>query len=529
MAAEIPVFSIHDAMIACGVPDNGNFQGNTDAERVAMELFDNDFRTVMDKSIKDLDNDFTTLSALTALQGQIRVRPRAQRNIKAFVQWTRDQYRMGRNPSHHAFPSAEAPMYTKRLKQHDDFVKQSKTMCENTAPQQFTKDMKWYDWNLTFRNHLRAYVGRDGVPLSYVIRDNAIQDPTPQADFLDEYINMAPLQGEAYAADNKQVLTLLMKYIVGHNEAESAIQALNTTTDGRAAYLALKIFYEGEGLLATDIMEAKRTLTELFYNGEKKPYMWWTKFEQMLNKAYAAYNKAEGREVYSDGMKLRDLQGKIRADFLQSVKDSIDTAIATSIGLPNQQMNYTTAMRLYRMRVQQKFPAGAQSTPVGRGRHVRELKTNGGGYGRGGKGGRGNYRNNRRHDPNRRDHPDAIDITLRNGKKIKYHASYRFTDDQMRQFTDEQRDRLRREREEYKARKNPARAEIAELRSAINTMSSNMSQIIQQQGGSVPEEVDGNPAASTADISQITTGTAGRSIIGGRNQQSHQRQNGGRR
>lgn len=523
MAAAIPIFTIHDAMMRCGVPDNGNFQGKTDAERTATELFDDNFETVKDKSIKDLDNDFVTLAALTAAQGQIRIRPRVQRNIKAFVQWVRDEYRMGRDPSHFEFPDADAQMYTRRMKLHDDYLKKSKTMCENTTPQQFTKDVKWEDWYPTLTNNLYAYVGRDGVPLSYVIRDNEAPDPTPQTDFLDEYINMAPLQGEAYTADNKQVLTLLSKYIVGNIEAESAVQALNTTTDGRAAYMALKTFYEGEGLMAVDIVEAKRTLQELFYNGEKKPFMWWTKFEQMLNKAYAAYNKTEGRIVHSDAMKLRDLQGKIKADFLQSTKDTVDTAIATSVGLPTQQMTYTIAMRLYRTKVQQKFPAGSQhSTPVGRGRNLREMRT-GGGYGRGGRGGRGNHRHNRRNDPNRQGHRDEIEITLRNGKKIKYHASYRFPDEQMRQFTDAQRDRLRRERDEYKARKNPARAEIAELRSAITTMS----QIIQQ--GSVPSQVNDDTAASTAEISQITTGTAGQSIIGGRNQQQQQRQSGGRR
>ena len=134
--------------------------------------------------------------------------------------------------------------------------------------------------------------------------------------------------------------------------------------------------------MATDIVKAKRTLEELFYNGEKKPYMWWTKFEQLMNQAYAAYNKAEGRIVHSEAMKLRDLQAKIKADFLQATKETVDTQIAAAVGMSNQLMTYTVAMQLYRNKVSQKFPAGSQTTNVGRGRHMREARSNTGGHGR---------------------------------------------------------------------------------------------------------------------------------------------------
>ncbi|CAJ1938457.1 unnamed protein product [Cylindrotheca closterium] len=68
MAAAIPVFTIYNAMILCQIPDTGNFQGQTDAQRMAEELFDNDqrmaeelfdndFGTAMTKSIKQVCKD----------------------------------------------------------------------------------------------------------------------------------------------------------------------------------------------------------------------------------------------------------------------------------------------------------------------------------------------------------------------------------------------------------------------------------------------------------------------------------------
>ena len=91
MAAVLPpVFTVHDAMVAAGVDDTDNFAGQSSAERLAEDLFDNDFTTCMDKSQDDIESDFKSFSVLTQAQGQIRMIPRVKKRIKAFVQWTRD-------------------------------------------------------------------------------------------------------------------------------------------------------------------------------------------------------------------------------------------------------------------------------------------------------------------------------------------------------------------------------------------------------------------------------------------------------
>ncbi|CAJ1939932.1 unnamed protein product [Cylindrotheca closterium] len=125
---------------------------------------------------------------------------------------------------------------------------------------------------------------------------------------------MAPHIGEAYVMDNAKVLVLLSKFIVGNTEAEATLQAINIAGNGREAFNALRTHYEGEGILASDIVEAEHTIKELCYIGEK-PKMNWSMFERMLKKAYAACNKHEGREVHSDAMKLRSLQSKVTAPF----------------------------------------------------------------------------------------------------------------------------------------------------------------------------------------------------------------------
>ena len=55
-------------------------------------------------------------------------------------------------------------------------------------------------------------------------------------------------------------------------------------------------------MFALDIKEARKTLDNLDYTGERPPQMYWTKFEQKLNTTFATYVKVEGRVVHSDAM-----------------------------------------------------------------------------------------------------------------------------------------------------------------------------------------------------------------------------------
>ena len=65
--------TVLDAMILCGVDNVAMFMGETQAQRIASEIFDDSFESCMDISFKDLDERFKTYSDLTAAQGQIRI------------------------------------------------------------------------------------------------------------------------------------------------------------------------------------------------------------------------------------------------------------------------------------------------------------------------------------------------------------------------------------------------------------------------------------------------------------------------
>ena len=289
------VNTVLDAMIACGIDNEVLFMEETQAQRIADDIFDNLFTSCMDVTFKELENHFKTYSDLTVAQGQIRLRPGTRKNIKAFVQWTRDEIRLGRDPSGTPYPINLVSDLIRRYKTHEKFLNDAKTLSEAAKPKKFKENTKWEDWKPTFLDYIRSISGRDGVPLKYICRTNDDADPTPHDDFLDDYVAMAPLDSDSYAIDTVQVHTFLVNFVSGNDTAEAKIQGLPRPNDGRDAFKRLVEHYEGVGIHAIDIREADEVIKSLFYAGEKPPHMWWSEFEKRLTRAFNAYVKREGR------------------------------------------------------------------------------------------------------------------------------------------------------------------------------------------------------------------------------------------
>ena len=98
--------------------------------------------------------------------------------------------------------------------------------------------------------------------------------------------------------------------------------------NGRSDINSLKNHYKGVGVHAINIIKADKVLNDLFYSGEKPPHMWWDKFERQLTDAFNAHDRHEGRMVHSEYQKLRILNRKVTADFLQATKASININLA---------------------------------------------------------------------------------------------------------------------------------------------------------------------------------------------------------
>ena len=89
-AAAPPVHTVRQAMILCGVDDVAAWNQTTQAERIAEEIFADNFESCMDISMIQLEDDFKSFADLRANQGQIKLRVGTKKKIKAFIQWSRD-------------------------------------------------------------------------------------------------------------------------------------------------------------------------------------------------------------------------------------------------------------------------------------------------------------------------------------------------------------------------------------------------------------------------------------------------------
>ena len=143
----------------------------------------------------------------------------------------------------------------RRYTAHDKYINKSATLTDAAKPVMFTNEVKWNDWAPSFRNYLRTIPGRDGVPLSYITRVSDGPNLTPNPDFIDDYVAMAALSGEAFVIDSSEVHTLIIKYIAGNNAAETKVQPHIRPTNGRLAWNALVDHYEGVGVHSINILK----------------------------------------------------------------------------------------------------------------------------------------------------------------------------------------------------------------------------------------------------------------------------------
>ena len=451
-------FTVTDAMVLCGVPNQTLFNGSTNAQRIAEDVFDDDFQSTMDKTFQELEDDFKSYSSMTVNQGQIRLNPGTKKKVKAFIQWGRDMIRCGIDPASMAFPVWDTAGLIRKYKSHEAFVVKSKTITTTAKPDVFTEKAKWEEWNPIFLNFLRAIPGRDGIPLKYIVRDNEQPTRVYGIDFIDDYVNRAPLNGEAFNNDAQEVSTYITNFMSGNQVAESKLLAHADEHNGRLDYIALKEHYEGVGINAVEILKADKVIATLHYNGEKKPHMWWDEFERQLTKAFAMYDRKERREVYSDEMKLRTLCTKGQADFLQATR----TSIMIDLSRVPVTMTYAQALSNFRNEVNRKFPPGMSNN-----RNTRRLNETSRGRGRGrgrGRDGRGRGRNNGRggrggrhggrHSGYRRDHEQtplqSHTIYGNDGSEIQVHPAYQFSSAVWANIPRNEQERIRNECNEHR-------------------------------------------------------------------------------
>ena len=175
------VFTLTQQMGACDVDNEQVINGLTRAGHMAQQVFQNRYDSAM-RIMKDaLDGALKRFSSLMVANGQIKLPPGTVSHIQGFIQYCRDEIRLGRDPQYQLYNRVDTHYYLDRMDRHEAFVKKSESVKK---PKEFTADIEWEDWDTVFRRYLNRLVGRNGIPLSYIVREDDAPNPEPNPDFL---------------------------------------------------------------------------------------------------------------------------------------------------------------------------------------------------------------------------------------------------------------------------------------------------------------------------------------------------------
>ena len=115
-----------EAIIYCGVINGFFFEENTHAERLATNIFDDEFNTFMDKTVDGLEGYFKYYSIFTSIQGQLNLNTATKSNGRAFLERTEDILRLGEDPAQVQFPITDATDFIQCQKLHAAYIIKSK-------------------------------------------------------------------------------------------------------------------------------------------------------------------------------------------------------------------------------------------------------------------------------------------------------------------------------------------------------------------------------------------------------------------
>ena len=217
-----------------------------------------DLYSFTQSDIADMAKDYASRNTNN---GRIHFGIRRIKKLKAFVFWVQDFRRIDEDPTIEEMNQPDFLMEldqalerAKIRKQHRD---DSDIKSKEASPGPLKSEKDWVDWESKYINYLSTLTGVNGVPLSYVVRENdeAPTDDRTYSNFMEKTIYCASLNGTIYDADKDTVHQAILSFTTGH-PSEDWIKDKNKYKDGRHSMQALKNHFAGEGNATRRIAEA---------------------------------------------------------------------------------------------------------------------------------------------------------------------------------------------------------------------------------------------------------------------------------
>ena len=308
-----------------------------EADAVRLELGEiTELVTINYKDIRDLRDGF---GSRRVADGRIIFGMARTKRLQGMTDWARDKARLGEPVTLDGMNQAafirEISMAMERQevrKSHEDTME---TRAKAAAPGKLTSENMWDEWEAKLVNHLSILTGAAGVPLVYVIREEA--DPDPAAvyeSYVEKCIAKCPLDGPKFEADNQSVHQIIEACTVGEN-AEQWIKSVRSRKSGRQDMELLRAHYTGEGNQTRRVADAERLRDTLHYKSEGA-----MPFSNFLSKCQKMFNLFEqSGEGYTEAMKLRFLFEKVQNAELKTTVE----ALKSSVSLNADSYNFASA------------------------------------------------------------------------------------------------------------------------------------------------------------------------------------------
>ena len=223
------------------------------------------------------------------------------------------------------------------------------------------------DWAKTkdnLVNHFNEVFGVEGIPLSYLLRDESEVPPEaddPHADYEDDHIKeliaRASHETAIYRADNRTLCRLLKKIC---KDTPSYTYVSKYQVDGRAAWQALIAAYLGPQHTQNQAAIYEAKILNATYRGESGRW----DFEKYVTLHLTAHEHLESLVRY--GYKMMDEGTKVR-HLLKGVKtDKLKTVVEVVRGNKDYDTFETVSRRIKDYIVNDKSAQAAEGKPPGR-------------------------------------------------------------------------------------------------------------------------------------------------------------------
>ena len=297
-----------------------------------------DIRMFSEKDMNNMARDFA--GRAPGLGGRINFGIRRTKKLIGLAHWVEDFYRVSNIPSIEGLSqvtfSTQLERALDRERARKRLIDQSSISAKAATPGLLENERKWKEWETRFDNYLSTMIGVNGIPLSYVTRENEL--PIAGAiysNFMDETVACAPLTGQHYETDSYSVYQQILSFTTGQ-PSEDWIKSTKRYSDGRKSTMALRDHFAGEGNATRNLSEAERLRDSLCYKGERA--MQFETFLTQMQKMFNIFDK-EG-EPMEEEAKIRFLFKKVQNNDLQKSVEALKAQQTTS---PPGTVTYVTA------------------------------------------------------------------------------------------------------------------------------------------------------------------------------------------